>query len=108
MNLLHTTELPLRHLSAGVHGATSGIRGFSGSFGKQLLTCSKQPVSSFKPVTLTKQLSNLDPKQSRIDQQCLLEMCNSINTGQCRTNLEMGSPGYLNNSRWLTTANEIL
>lgn len=106
--LLHTNELPLRHLFEALDGATTSPRAFSGSIGKRLLTCSEQPVSSFEPVHLTEQLSNVDPKELSTDQRYLLEMCNSISKGECSVDLAMRNPGCLNHSRWLTTANRIL
>lgn len=106
--LLHANELPLRHLFEALDGATTGPRGFSGSIGKQLLTCTEQPVSSFEPVQLTEQLSNVNPKELSTDQRYLLEMCNSISKGECSIDLARRNPGNLNHSRWLTTANRIL
>ena len=46
MCLLQANKLFLRYLFEAVDGATSGPSGFSGSIGKRLLTCSKQPVFS--------------------------------------------------------------
>ena len=37
--LLHANELPLRHLFEALHKTTTGPRGFSGSIGKRLGTC---------------------------------------------------------------------
>lgn len=72
------------------------------------MTCSEQPVSSFEPVQLTEQLSNVDPKELSTDQRYLMEICNSIRIGECGVDLAMRNPGCLNHSRWLTTANRIL
>ena len=41
--LLHTNELPLRHLFGAPDGAPAGPRGFSGSIGRRLLTCTESP-----------------------------------------------------------------
>ena len=73
--LLHTNELLLRHLFEAVDGATTGPRGFPGSIGKRLLTCSEQPVSSFEPVQLTEQLSNVDPKELSTDHRYIYWKC---------------------------------
>jgi len=89
--LLHTNELLLRHLFEAVDGATTGPRGFPGSIGKRLLTCSEQPVSSFEPVQLTEQLSNVDPKELSTDQRYLPECAiasakvNVASIWQCET-----------------------
>src|SRR6218665_1647801 len=102
--------LLLPHLFQALDGATTGPRGFPGSIGKRLVTCSEQPVSSFEPVQLTEQLSNVDPKELSTDQRYLMEICKSIRIGECGVDLVglMQNPGNLNNSRWLTTANRIL
>ena len=57
---------------------------------------------------LTEELSNLDPKELSTDQLYLLEICNSISTGECSVDLAMRNSECLNHSRWLTTANRIL
>src|SRR6218665_1290215 len=101
-------DLPLRHLFEALDGATTGPRGFPGSIGKRLVTCSEQPVSSFEPVQLTEQLSNVDQKELSTDQRYLMEICNSIRIGECGVDLAMRNPGCLNHSRWLTTANRVL
>ena len=108
MCLLHTNELPLRHLFEALDRSTSGPRGFSRSIGRQLETCIQHPVTSFKTVRLNKPLSDLDPKVWSTDQQYLLEICNSISNGDCSVDLASRNPGCLNHSRWLTTANRIL
>src|SRR6218665_186065 len=92
--LLH--DLPLCHLFEALDGATDGPRGFPGSIGKQLVTCSEQSVSSFEPVQLTEQLSNMDPKELSTDQRYLMEICNSIRIGDCGVDLAMRNPGCLN------------
>ena len=61
--------MPLWHLFEALDGSTSGPRGFSGSIGRQLETCTRHPVTCFKTVRLTEPLSNLDPKELSIDQQ---------------------------------------
>ena len=104
--LLHTNELPLRHFFEALDGSTSGPRGYFGSIGRQLETCTQHPVTSFKTVGLTEPLSILNPKEFSTDQQYLLEICNSISNGNCTVDLASRNPGCLNHSRWLTTANE--
>ena len=106
--LLHYNELPLQHLFETLDGAITGPRGFSGSIEKRLATWTQQPVTSFKAVRLTEDLSNVDPKKLSSDQQYLLKICNGINGGECSIDLSIRNPGCLNKSRWLTTANRIL
>src|SRR6218665_335153 len=89
--LLHANALPLRHLFEALDGATTDPRGFPGSIGKRLVTCSEQPVSSFESVQLTEQLSNVDPKELHVstDQRYLMDICNSIRIGECGVDLAM-------------------
>lgn len=98
----YDNELLMRNLFQSLDGGTTGQIGFSGSIGKRLMTCRKQPASSFQPVKLTEQLSNVNPKEFSTDQRYLLEMCNSISKDECSVDLAMRNPGCLNHSRWLT------
>ena len=50
----------------------------------------------------------MDSKKLSTDQQCLLEICNGINAGECSIELSIRNSGCLNYSRWLTTAKKIL
>ena len=86
----------------------TGPLAFSGSIEKRLATCTQQPVTSFKAVRLTEDLSNVYPKKLSTDQQYLLELCNCINAGECSINLSIQNPGCLKHSRWLTKAHRIL
>ena len=60
MCLLHTNELPLRHVFAALDGATSGPDTFAGPIGKKI----QGPVSSW-PVTQFKQVKSLIPKRDK-------------------------------------------
>ena len=48
--LLHTNELPLRHLMKELDGGTSGLEDFGGLIGKQLVGCELLNVVDFKAV----------------------------------------------------------
>lgn len=104
--LLHTNELPLRHLLQHLDGPTSGPRAFSGPIGKALENCRALPVVPFDkidadlPVVVLNDLSN--------DQKYLWQMCEAISKGECSLALSKRNPGALNHSRWITTANRLL
>ena len=81
--LLRANELSLRHLFKTLHVATTGTRGFFGSIGKRLATCSQQPVTSFKPVRRADRRAIFRRRgKPSTDQQYLLEICNGINAGE--------------------------
>ncbi|ESN92944.1 hypothetical protein HELRODRAFT_165085 [Helobdella robusta] len=48
--LLHTNELPLRHLIQFLDGKTSNPRCFSGEIGKMLENCEKLSIAAFEPI----------------------------------------------------------
>ena len=53
----HANELLLRHLFETLDGAITGPQGFSGSIEKRLATCTQLPLTPFKVVRLTEDLS---------------------------------------------------
>src|SRR6218665_56562 len=105
--LLHTNELPLRHLLVHLDGATHGPNSFSGTIGKQLKDCCDMPIVTFQRIE-GNVLRNIDPNDLSTDQKYLLEMCQAITTGQCSTDFGNRKLGPMCHSRWLTTANRIL
>jgi len=48
--LLHTNELPLRHLMKELHVGTSGPEHYAGMLGKQLPSCELLDVGDFKAI----------------------------------------------------------
>ena len=91
--LLHTNELPLRHVFATLDGATSGPDTFAGPIGKKI----QGPVSIW-PVTQFKQV--FDPISSfpklpphviddlSTDQYYAYKICLAIITGNCDDDLQ--------------------
>lgn len=107
--MLHGNELPLRHLFHHLDGDTSGPRGFAGPIGKQLDNCEKLPVIDYKPIKGNlPEVPESIVKEFSADQKYLLEMCDSIASGQCSASVSDRNPGKLAHSRWVTTANRIL
>ena len=104
--LLHTNELPLRHLMKELDGGTSGPENFAGLVGKRLACCEELDIVDFKAVSATK--ITIDESDLSWDQKYLLSMFNSIRNGSVPTHLALQKPGLINHSRWLTTASRIL
>lgn len=107
--MLHTNELPLRHLFLTLDGCTSGPREYSGPIGKQLAGCENKPTMSF--CAMAGKLSDL-PKnvadELSTDHKYIYEICQAVSTGSCTLELATRQPGKIVHSRWLTCANCIL
>ena len=106
--LLHANKLPLRHLIEYIDGSSTGPYNFSGSIGKLLNDCEKSAVVKYKKIPVDQCDINFEYDKLSCDQKYLLDICNAVITGHCPDNLANRSPGNLNLSRWLTTANRIL
>ena len=74
--MLHSNELPLRHLLITIDGKTYGPRGFTGSIGKQLVTCEQLPIAFFELVPAI--LESVDVSDLNSDQRYLYEMHHSV------------------------------
>ena len=95
--LLHTNELPLRHLMKELDGGTSGPENFAGLVGKRLACCEELDIVDFKAVSATK--ITIDESDLSWDQKYLLSMFNSIRNGSVSTHLALQKPGPINHSR---------
>ena len=104
--MLHSNELPLRHLFNSLDGKTSGPRSFTGPIGKELQKCETRAVVSFTPIEVPAIF--IDNADLSTDQKYLLEMYDAVSRGLLTDDLAKRSPGSLNHARWLTTANRIL
>ena len=104
--MLHSNELPLRHLFNSLNGKTSGPRSFTGPIGKELQKCETKAVVSFTPIEVP--AISIDKADLSTDQKYLLEMYDAVSRGLLSDDLAKRSPGSLNHARWLTTANRIL
>lgn len=105
--LLHSNELPLRHLMQKLDGTTSGPKAFSGVIGKALEKCEELPVAKYTPISF-ENCPHLDNVELSNDQKYLYDMCTAVSTGTCTESLATIKPGPLVHSRWLTTANRLL
>ena len=99
--LLHTNELPLRHILVHLDGVSHRPNSFSGrpTIGKQLKD-SDMPVVTFQQIE-GNVLPNIDPNKLSTDQKYLLEMCQAITTGQCSTDYGNRKLGPMCHSRIL-------
>ncbi|CAG4960190.1 unnamed protein product [Parnassius apollo] len=85
--LLHTNELPLRHLFEHLDGKTTGPRSFTGVIGKALKGCENLPVVQFTPIAC--KLPDISKSRSDLstDQLYLYEICDAVSRGQCDVSL---------------------
>ena len=104
--LLHTNELPLRHLMKELDGDTSGPEHFAGMIGKQLPNCELLDVVDFKAVQAPE--INIDENDLSCDQKYLFNIFKAVSSRSVSTHLASQKPGPLNHSRWLTAACRIL
>ena len=104
--LLHTNELPLRHLFAKLDGRTSGPSTFSGIISAQLQSCSQLDIVSFQPIEAP--IIDFNASNLGNDQAYLLQITNAVITGVANSSIQNNNPGKISNARWLTTANRIL
>lgn len=104
--LLHMNELPFRHLFEHIDGTTSGPRTYSGSIGKELENCEKQPIVDFQPIPTD--LPELSAEEISTDQKYLYKIVQAVSTGTFPNDLANKSPGKMSHARWLTRANRIL
>lgn len=111
--LLHTNELPFRHLFIKVDGDTSGPTSFKGAIGRSLPECHTQPLVAFDlinvnvsfPVLNEKTRKDLSRDQSYLYNICLVVIGDPIGD---KRKVEEHKIGPLNNSRWLTKASRVL
>lgn len=108
--LLHTNELPLRHLFQTLDGPTTGANTFSGPIGQAIKSCELLPVVKFQPISLGEELPALSTEViadlSR-DQQYLYNIVQAIRSGTVSDDFAQQKPGPLNHSRWLTLSNRV-
>jgi DNA-binding protein YbaB len=105
--MLHTNELPLRHLFQNLDGRTTGATTFSGTIGKALHHCENKPVVQFVAITVGEPLPDLPQHiidDLSDDQQYLHRIVSAIRSGTIDERLSHLKPGPLCHSRWLTLA----
>ncbi|GBM93333.1 hypothetical protein AVEN_217335-1 [Araneus ventricosus] len=105
-HLLHFNELPFKNLFEYLDGETTGPASISGKIGKQLTDRVKLPIMNCEAIELDE--INMNKTGLSKDQQYLLDIGRTIQTGQCAPDLAVRDTGPLSHSRWLTCANWVL
>ena len=107
---LHLNELPFRHFYYGVDGKPTGPSSFRGPIGGAICDAvHRLPVVNFKKFSSrvrTVPQSVLDGFTR--DQKYLYEISIAVQSGFLCEKLKTRNPGTVVQSRWLTTANNIL
>ena len=110
--LLHTNELPLRHLFTHLDGKTSGKDSFKGPIGKMLKIVKTFKVKdNFQPMTDGDSVPILQDEVAHDlswDQKCLYKLLHALRSGKSNADIINMQLGGLNHSRWLTLANRVL
>ena len=104
--LLHINELPLRHLITKLDGSTKTPSTLSGPIGLQLPKVNEMPLKQFQLIHA--EVIDFDVNALSNDQTYLLKITNMVACGTIDAYIMKNTPGKLNHSRWLTTANRIL
>ena len=81
--ILHTNELPLRHLMSKLDGGTTGPKTFSGPIGARLMECENLRAVSFEPIPVTWTSEMQKTEDLSTDQKYLFDICSAVSTGQC-------------------------
>ena len=68
--------------------------------------CGTSSVVEFEPIP--SELPDVNRSELSSDQKYLFDITKAVSTGNCSVDLANKSPGKLNHSRWVTTANRIL
>lgn len=110
--ILHTNELPLRHLINKLDGPTLSNNLFSGPIGKLLPSTTELPINEeFTPITIGSPLIKLSEEvldDLSTDQYYGYRLVTAIREGVLPKSLALLEIGPVNHSRWLTTANRVL
>lgn len=107
--MLHTNELPLRHLITELDGPTGSANTLTGPVGKLLPITQSLPYNpQFIPLSVGEPLSVLEPEvvaDLSWDQQFGYRFLHALEAGSIPDSLQRMVIGPVNHSRWLTTAN---
>ena len=109
--LLHTIELPLRHVFTELNGSTKSPDSFSGPIGSKLDGCvSDWPVAKFKNISNPHfpELSQCVVEDLSTDQKYAHQICTAVMIDSIEPDLQYLEVGPIANSRWLTLACRIL
>ena len=108
--MLHTNELPLRHLFLHLDGPTTGDTTFSGPIGRLIERCETMPVVNFVSIADGDGLPSIPLEVFQdlsTDQKYLYGITEAIRHGHVPSSLANQNPGHISHARWLTLANRI-
>ena len=109
--ILHTNELPLRHLIAELDGKTNSDHSFSGDLGKSLDNVVNLEIKKFPRITTGHPPIDLPEEVIQdlsTDQKYGYRMVLAIRSGCVPVDLANMDIGPVNHAHWLTTANRFL
>ena len=110
--MIHTNELPLKHLIEKLDGTTHSVSGFKGPIGKLLGKVHEMPVNyKFKAIPEGEDLIHLPEdiiKTLSTDQHNCYLLVKAIKTGDLSKDLANKKGAPINHSRWLTTGQALL
>ena len=110
--MLHTNELPLRHLIAIIDGPTSSDTGFTGEVCKLLSKVQDMEYDpGFKAMPKGEELIHIPDnilKSMSTDQKQCYKLVLAVKSGQLPEEQREMLCGPINHARWLTTAQRIL
>ena len=102
--MIHTNQLPLRHLISQLDGPTNSRDGFTGPIGKLLKTVNTMKVTdSFPPIVATTNLAEIPDYIKNC-----YTLTKAIKCGVVSKEVANLKCGPLNHSRWLNTAEALL
>ena len=110
--MLHTNELPLRHLVANLDGLKISKNGFKGPIGKVLSKLNQlKRLEKFEPIRQIEPLikiPNDNLKSMSIDASLSYNLVSCLESGILNPSLVNKKCGNFCHSRWLTTGQTIL
>ena len=93
ISMLHTNELPLRHLLSNLDGKTSGTRCFTGPISKILQNCKQRQIEKLIPVEVYAMVTNSTDHST--EQHYFLDIHEAVSSGRVSEDLWKRSPGSL-------------
>ena len=108
--MLHTNELPLRHLMTELDGPTTGKDSFKGPIGRAAKEADSLPPAEFDPIPVEVPIHKIPDdvkKDLSTDQKYLYEVNDAIRSGSVPSKLYTEKIGPMDHARWVTLANRI-
>ena len=109
---IHTLELPLRHLIAGLDGPTTSKDGFNGNVCKLLVSVENMEFNpNFRALPTGEDfilLPDYVTKNMYNDAKICYQLCKSVKTGSLPSDLQHIKCGPVSHARWLTTSERLV